>query len=209
MSETEKALPPELMKETEDHTPPPEDPSQVLSPKRRSALVAYLAVMFSVAFLFVAVTLAMEAKRLKISNDSNIQANASLYNSINALQDENRKLQNEVNTQKAEKEALYIQMENSALEASNAYQAIEESIASLKTEKTRLLVNNQNLESQVELLTKRVEDAVAVSELLQKAIALNEDGDLSSLSEVLSQIEPFKDLLSKTEKDIYDSLVVD
>ena len=53
-----------------DHTPPPQDPSQVLSPRRRTALVTYLAFLFALAFLFVALTMAMETKRVKQINEA-------------------------------------------------------------------------------------------------------------------------------------------
>lgn len=211
MRETEKELQPE-MNEMEDHTPPPEDPSQVLSPRRRSALVTYLAVLFCVAFLFVAVTLALEAKRLKLSNDSSMQANASLYNSISALQEENHSLQTELKTLESEKESFGGRLEEMELAAAAAEaerQTLQEKLSDLEKEKKTLTTEKNDLQAQLDELTQKVTDAVTVSELLQKAISLNEKGDLSGLADVLKEIEPLKELLSQTEQEIYEALVMD
>lgn len=207
--EKEKQQP---INEQEDHTPPPEDPTQVLSPRRRSALVTYLAVLFAVAFLFVAVTLALETKRLQLSNDSNERTNASLYNSVYALQEENQKLQGELSTLQTENQDLVEKievLETSAAEAAEEHQTMEQTIASLNDEKLSWKNEKKDLESKVEELTQRVQDAVTVSELLQKAIALNDSGDYAGLTELCNQIEPLKSLLSASELEIYGSLKID
>ena len=73
-----------------------ENKPEQLSPRRRSALVTYLAILFAVAFLFVALMMVFEAKRLKTMNqelqDSSQKTSASLTNNINALQAENQLL---------------------------------------------------------------------------------------------------------------------
>ena len=41
---------------------------QQLSPRRRTALVTYLSILFAAAFLFVAIMMVVETKRLKTMN---------------------------------------------------------------------------------------------------------------------------------------------
>lgn len=197
----------------EDHTPAPSDPSQVLSPGRRSALVTYLAILFAVAFLFVALTMSMESKRLKMMNEalenSSQKTSASLTSSITALQEENRTLSSDKEELSAQLTALeeeLEQLQNTAKEDQKKYSTkmsqLNEKIRTLETDKTEL-------NTQIEALTKKVEHAVTVSELLQQAIELDDDGNMTELEEVLKQIEPFKDLLSPSELEIYESLTVD
>ena len=211
MSEIEKENQQPIL-EQEDHTPPPEDPTQVLSPRRRSALVAYLAVLFAVAFLFVAITLAFEIKRLQLSNDTSAQTNASLYNNIFSLQEENQRLQHVITALETEKEDLTEQvaeLESAVTEAAEVQQTLEESIASLNEETISLKNEKKNLETEVKELKQKAQDAVTVSELLQKAIAANDSGDHDGLTEICKQIEVLKSLLSASELEIYESLKID
>ena len=212
MNDTEKerssALP-----ENVDHTPPPEDPSQVLSPRRRSALVTYLAILFAVAFLFVAVTMAMESKRLKSINqaleDSSQKTSASLTGSINALQEENRKLSLSNGEMTEQLAALQAELEASKekeLQSAALVEQLSEDKAALELEKTQM--ETQYAEQLAEL-QKKVEDAVNVSELLQSAVAANEAGNLDALVDLLNKIAPLRELLSPSEMDLYESLSID
>lgn len=197
----------------EDHTPPPSDPSQVLSPKRRSALVTYLAILFAIAFLFVALTMALESKRLKSANealeDKNQQTSASLTGSINALQDENHKLIDNNQELAAQVAALELRLQNAESSAAQKTEEFNAQLEKLQQEKQALETEKAELKKKNETLTKQAHDAIAVSELLQKAIALNDEGDNEGLAQVLAQIAPMKELLSATELELYESLVVD
>ena len=195
--------------ETADRTPPPADPSQVLSPRRRSALVTYLAILFAIAFLFVAVTMALEAKRLKLTNealkDSSQKTSASLTGSIDALQRENQQLSKDNDELTARIAALQAELEASETKKEEYSQLAEE----LNGEKTALEEEKVLMTARIEELVKKAEDAVTVSELLQSAIAANEAGDLDQLVELLNQIAPLRDSLSPSEKDVYESLFID
>lgn len=197
----------------EDHTPPPSDPSQVLSPKRRSALVTYLAILFAIAFLFVALTMALESKRLKSVNealeDKNQQTSASLTGSIKVLQDENHKLIDNNQELAAQVAALELRLQNAESSAAQKTEEFNAQLETLQQEKQALETEKAELKKQKETLTKQAQDAIAVSELLQKAIALNDEGDNEGLARVLAQIAPLKELLSATELELYESLVVD
>lgn len=202
--------------EQKDHTPAPTDSSQLLSPRRRTALVTYLAILFAMAFLFVALTLAIEAKKLKTTNealkDSSQKTSVSLNNSINALQAENQELENTIETLQADNEAKTARLEE--LEASAATltaekNSLEEQVAALTEEKNTMTEDKVALETLVQNLTQRAADAITVSELLYKAVDLNEKGDMDGLKDIMNKIEPLKELLSPTERDIYDGLAVD
>ena len=78
-----------------------------------------------------------------------------------------------------------------------------------KAEQNKVSKQIPVLKKQNETLAKQAQDAIAVSELLQKAIALNDEGDNEGLAQVLAQIAPMKELLSATELELYESLVVD
>lgn len=192
-----------------DHTPPPQDPSQVLSPRRRSALVTYLAILFAVAFLFVAIMMVAETKRLKTMNqelqDSSKQTSASLTSNINALQAENQKLSKENDELQASIETL----EAEAEEQKTKQEELQSRIDALSLESKTLNEKIHALEIREETLTKELTKAVQVSELLQKALAANEAGDVDGLQELLGEIEPMKELLSATEQELYESLIID
>ena len=90
MTETDTRVP-----EQEEQKKPAAQPQQ-LSPRRRTALVTYLAILFAAAFLFVAIVMVLETKKLKTINEelqsSSQKTSASLTNNINALQQENQSL---------------------------------------------------------------------------------------------------------------------
>lgn len=181
---------------------------QQLSPRRRTALVTYLAILFAVAFLFVAVMMVAETKRLKTMNqelqhDSQKNA-ATLTNNINALQEENQKLSKQ-NTE------LTVQIENLRVEASTQNGVLEqlrEQLDAAVAEQEQLRGEVETLREETETEKQKTQDAVRVSELLHQAMAADEDGDLEGLKELLSQIEPLEELLSDTEREIYEELKI-
>ena len=180
-----------------------------LSPKRRFALVTYLAILFAVAFLLVALMLVAETRRLKTMNeelkDSSQKTSASLTNNINALQEENTKL----SEKNAALEAQLSALDADAKAAEEQNQALQAELDARSAAQAQLEADKQALEEQVQTLTKQAEDAVQVSELLHKAIAANDAGKLDRLQKLLNEMEPLKDLLSATELELYESLVID
>ena len=86
---------------------------------------------------------------------------------------------------------------------------LQSRIVSLNDERQALSREKRKLEAQVRTLTKQAEDAVTVSELLQKAVAADEAGDMDGLQTLLEQIEPMENLFSPSEKEIYESMVID
>ena len=176
-------------------------------------VVTYLAILFAIAFLFVALTMALESKRLKSANealeDKNQQTSASLTGSINALQDENHKLIDNNQELAAQVAALELRLQNAESSAAQKTEEFNAQLEKLQQEKQALETEKAELKKKNETLTKQAHDAIAVSELLQKAIALNDEGDNEGLAQVLAQIAPMKELLSAPELELYESLVVD
>ena len=190
---------------------PAADPVQELSPRRRSALVTYLAILFAVAFLFVAVTMGIEARRLKNVNqelqDSSQKTSASLTGNINALQAENERLRTEreeLNEKLAALEQRLSAAETARDEAQAEAARQQAAAADLETEKQTLSEQLQELPA----LRKQLSDAITVSELLQRAVVLSDEGDLEGLQRLLDQIEALEELLSPAEKDIYEELKI-
>ena len=181
---------------------------QQLSPRRRTALVTYLAILFAVAFLFVAVMMVAETKRLKTMNqelqhDSQKNA-ATLTNNINALQEENQKLskQNTELTKQIETLRMEASTQNSVLDQ------LREQLDAAVAEEEQLRGELETLRKEAETEKQKTQDAVRVSELLHQAMAADEDGNLEDLKELLSQIEPLEELLSDTEREIYEELKI-
>lgn len=197
------------MNENETNSVNTQSPQQeTLSPRRRSALVTYLSIMFAVAFLFVAVMMVAETKRLKTMNeelqDSSQKTSASLTNNINALQEENRKLSeanDSLQEQLEEQEASARAAEEQLAELQERLELLEEKKQALEQEKTRL-------KEQLKEMSRQAEDAVEVSELLHQALAADEAGDLEQLQELLDRIEPLKQFLSATEQTLYEELKI-
>ena len=185
-----------------------ENKPEQLSPRRRSALVTYLAILFAVAFLFVALMMVFEAKRLKTMNqelqDSSQKTSASLTNNINALQAENQLLskQNEdLNTRIGTLESEAAQKDGRIEELQSKQEGDAAELARLEQELSAL-------EEEKEAAEQRTQDAIRVSELLHKALAADEKGKLERLQELLAEIEPLEDLLSETEREIYEELKI-
>ncbi len=179
-----------------------------LSPRRRTALVTYLAILFAVAFLFVALMMVFETKRLKTMNrelqDSSQKNSATLTNNINALQAENQTLSER-------NEALSAQigdLEASAASAEAEKAALQAELDRLTEEAAAKDAELATAKDRVTELEQRAGDAVRVSELLHQAMAADEEGNMSRLQELLDQIEPLEELLSDTEREIYEELKI-
>ena len=199
---------PEQEAEMTEQTPEKPTGEAPLSPRRRTALVTYLAILFAAAFLFVAVVMVLETKHLKSMNEElksdSQKTSASLTNNINALQEENQKLTaaNEELTQRI------TGLEEAALRAEEEITGLQGQIETLNAEKQGWAEERAALEDQLTEKDQLTQDAVRVSELLHEALAADEEGDLERLQEILDQIEPLQDLLSPTERDIYEELKI-
>ena len=187
MAETEK-------KKTEDTG------EEVLSRKRRTALVSYLAILFAVAFLLVALSMVIENKRLPSAN---------LNKTITDMQTENDELTEQISALQQQLDELQTEADRQAAEAEDQISALTAERDGLLEEKTALEAEKTELSEALAVAQQRANEAVEVSELLQKAIAANDEGKHKTLQNCLEKIEPLKDLLSPSELEWYESLIMD
>ena len=195
-----------------DQAPKSEHPEEVLSPKRRTALVTYLSILFAVAFLFVALMMVAETQRLRTLYqelvDNNQKASASLTGltgNINALQEENELL----SQTKKDLEAQVAELQEQLTDVEANLQDRDRALESLQGEKDALEQEKQGLETEKETLSQNLQSAIDVSELVYQAAEANDKGDLEALKSLLDQIAELKDFLSPTEAELVDSLHVD
>ena len=177
---------------------------EILSRKRRMALVSYLAILFAVAFLLVAISMVIENRQLQ-------ESEGNLNSRIRQIQADNEVLQ-EKNKKMTEENTAVKQQLNEAQQENAAAAA---SIETLTGEKQTLTEQKQALEEEKHTLTEerdklknRADESRQVHELLWQAMAADEEGNLSRVAELLAQIEPLEDLLSETEREIYEELKI-
>lgn len=229
----------EIKKEIEETTSESaqEAADQSLSRKRRTALVGYLAILFAVAFLLVALSMVIENKRLQSSKqkleDKSAQTSASLNGKISELQNSYDTLkkqfeeqENELNKLRQEKDAwdaavaelqksvddLTAERESLSddLDARTAERdALQKDLDEAAAEKGALETELAIVSSRQQTLIEAAEKTAEVHELLYQAVEASDSGDFTALEALLEQIEPDADLLCPTAKDIYESLDVD
>ena len=210
----------EIKKENNPAEPEEQQENQPnLSRRRRTALVGYLAILFAVAFLLVALSMVIENKRLQSTKqqieDRSKQTSATLNGKISelqasydALQKESEELQGQLDTLKPEAERV---------------PELEQSLEALTDERDELAVERDKLENELKKTTDDLEQAdallqeqeslaertAAVQELLYQAVEADENGRYEELEKLLAQIEPDRDLLCPTALEIYESLAID
>ena len=202
----------------------------ILSHKRRTALVAYLSILFAVAFLLVAVSMIIENQRLQ---DSNSQNTATLNGKIADLQDEYNQLMKKSKEQEGELSTLQTSLEeaNRTAESQTAeileltgkrdeltaekegltaeLETLTAEFEELTAQHTELSEQNDSLKADKQELEQKADDLEKVYDLLIRAKAADESGDYAALEELLEQIEPLKDLLSDDATELYESLIID
>lgn len=219
----------EMKQETQEKKPAEEN----LSRRRRTALVGYMAILFAVAFLLVALSMVIENKRLQSSKqqleDNSKKTSASLNGKIAELQESYEALQKTAAEQEKKIDTLTAEAEKAAalektlgeltaerdsltqeLETLTAERdGLQSDLEAAASDKAALEQEVETLREEKEGLAGRVADAAAVQELLYQAVEANDHGRMDELEELLAQIEPNKDLLSPTALEIYNSLVFD
>ncbi|MCR5552955.1 MAG: hypothetical protein K6F19_07525 [Oscillospiraceae bacterium] len=206
--------------------PKPEDKAReeaILAHKRKNAMIVYLAILFAVAFLLVAVSMIVENRRLQ---DSNSQNTATLNGKIADLQDEYDQLHKKSVAQENQIEALQgdlnvsqikigeqaasiVQLTEDLDEMKNVNETLSANVGELTDSNKKLTGEIKELKELKKKLEEKTSDMNEIYELLFQAQAADESGDMTKLAELLAKIEPKKDLLSPSALDIYESLVID
>ena len=187
--------------ETAEAAPAPAKEGEALSRKRRTALVVYLAVLFAVAFLLVALSLVVENRHLQSASE---QTSASLNGRIAELQNEYAKLQG----QNSEMETRIAGLENEAAARQTELEALQQQLAEKDREKEDLIREKSNLAVEREIAVKKAQDVLKAHELLFAAQAADEEGNFARLQELMEELAPLRYLLCPTARDIYESLII-
>ena len=182
---------------------------EVLSSKRRVALVSYLAVLFAVAFLLVALSMIVENKKLQSSNreleNDKQQTSATLTGKIEGLQAENRQLQSQLTQAEQDKQALNAELEAEKTKVSEAEELAAQAQAQAEEQKQA----NEALANQKEELSDRLEDSARAYDLLLTAMLQSEENALEELAATLEDLAPLEDLLSEQARELLDEIRID
>ena len=212
---------------TQQTEPEKTSEEQILSRKRRMALVSYLAILFAVAFLLVAISMVIENRQLQNSkgtlntriqqlqedneqfqkNIKDITAQRDKLSKELAKEQEERKLQ----VERLEDQNVILEQENATLAQDKAaltelHELLYKAAAANETEDFETL---KTLTAEIEPKLELLPPSAQARALLLIAIAANDDGDLEKTQEILQQLEPLKELLSPSDLEYWETLPVD
>lgn len=178
------------MSEEKKPVVPETDTEQELA-KKRNAFLRYMTIVFAVAFLLVLISLVLQAHTaraamsdLKESNSSaltNAAANAEL------LQDENRRLQEEVDSLKAQ-----------LAEQNGQSDALEEAQSEL-----------ERVEKERDALKEKDEVLAEVYDALIVAMQCTTHEGNVTFSKAISTVEKYKEYLSDEALSVYEGLLTE
>ncbi len=186
---------PQVEPEKPETTSPAEAPN-VVDRKRNWALFRYIAIMFTVAFILVLLSLYLTTHRNSQQTISQLNQNAnSALVRAEQLQNDNREL---TETNLTLQEAL-TQMEADLAAAQERLTTQEEIIDAKTSENQELLKENETLSEEKENLQK------AYSLLAQAQIAYAEE-KWDDCATALTALESLQEYLDKDSQTIYDQL---
>lgn len=170
--------------------------SDALSEKRKTALLRYLAVLFVVAFLFVAVSLAIQMHNSQATiSELNKNSSSALANA-EQLQEQNRLLQDEVREQR------------------DTIAAQEDEVASLRLQLAELQQSQTDGQAQADEMNKALTEAETALvgarrayDALVTALACETQEDNPTYSRAIETVEENKQYLSESALAIYEALL--
>ena len=173
----------------EKKTPQPEqaapETGKPLSEKRKSALLRYMAVLFCAAFILVLISLILQTHSSKAKISELNAASTSALSNAEALQNENRALQDDKIALEKENEELQAKIDEAAQSEEESQAAENEMIKSLRTELDR---------------TKEAYEA-----LLEAKACETREGNVT-FSRAMQTLERLKDYLGQTALEEYKAL---
>lgn len=190
--ERTEEIPEELTKALpeEDHTPEPEGgPS--LSRRRRIAVVSYLALLFVVAFVLVAISLISESRK----NQANAEASSALQK-VEAVQAENRALQEEAKDLNRQISDLQAQLD--AIQLQNEYAEAEYAAMNAELQRAQAALNEQT-----EITAAQQEAA----DLLFSALYAWRNSDPETFRADMKDLATRQGDLSPTALSVYEFLI--
>ena len=166
--------------------------------KKRNAFLRYMTIVFAVAFLLVLVSLVLQMHTAKAAMSDLKESNSSALTNAAAnaelLQDDNRKLQEQVDALTAE-----------LAEADEARSAQAERIAALELEKELAEARDSGSELSEEKLA-RAETIQAYDALLTALRCTTREGNVT-FSKAIGTVESYKDRLSEAALAVYEGLL--
>ena len=170
---------------------PEAKPRSGLSEKRKRALINYMAILFAVAFLLVALSLAIQYRDSQ-NTISQLGANArTAMEKAENLQDENQRLSEELSNAKASLDQKAQELED----VQNAMADLETANEALKGANTEL--NQEKLDAM---------NTAAAYQHLARALAAQESGDDAALHSAMDQLKTLSKYLSAQDQALYQTL---
>ena len=173
----------------EKKTPQPEqaapETGKPLSEKRKSALLRYMAVLFCAAFILVLISLILQTHSSEAKISELNAASTSALSNAEALQNENRALQDDKIALEKENHELTEKLDEAAQAEEDSQAAENEMIKSLRTELDR---------------TKEAYEA-----LLEAKSCETREGNVT-FSRAMQTLERLKDYLGPTALEEYQTL---
>lgn len=173
-----------------------EAPVEVLSAKRKVALLWYLGVLFLVAFLFVAISLVIQMRDSRSTISELTQNNSSALANVEKLQQQNRELQEQA------------QQSSDAVEAQQAQ--IDDLTGQLEQKEAAI----ESLQNQIDALKQDLEDTsllddktIRVYEALITALTCQTHEGNVTYSRAIESVEAGKELLSERALAVYETLI--
>lgn len=171
-------------------------PVEVLSAKRKVALLWYLGVLFLVAFAFVAISLVIQMRDSRSTISELTQNNSSALANVEKLQQQSRELQ-----EQAELDSETIAQQQTQIDE-------------LTTELAAREAANRALQEQIDALKKDLEDTsllddktIRVYESLITALTCETHEGNVTYSRAIESVEAGKELLSERALAVYEALV--
>lgn len=164
--------------------------------KKRNAFLRYMTIVFAVAFLLVLVSLVLQMHTAKAAMSDLKESNSSALTNAAAnaelLQDDNRKLQEQVDALTAE-----------LAEADEARSAQAERIAALEKELAEARDSGSELSEEK---LARAETVQAYDALLTAPRCTTREGNVT-FSKAIGTVESYKDRLSEAALAVYEGLL--
>lgn len=171
---------------------PEEKPKSILSDKRKRALINYMAILFAVAFLLVALSLAIQRRDSQAQITSLGATANSALEKADQLQETNRLLQSQLDEATATLNSLESEL------------ALAQSQLRTNAEAQQSLADsNQELQQAKET----AEQQATAYKLLAQAYSARDNEDLKGLQDALAALEPESQYLDKADLAAYQSLV--
>ena len=173
------------------------DEKQVLSSRRRTALLRYIGIMFAAAFVLVTISLVLQMRNSRDTISELNQTNSSALSNAEQLQNQNQKLQEE-------KEALL--RENAELSAELEHEkAFSDKLLSDTQSDTEQ--SEQQHRDEMEKLQTEYERTLAVYEALAFAAACEEPEGNVTYSRAMETLKQYSEYLSENGQIAYRKLL--